>query len=569
MSKAKTRATWVVWFIIAAVFLPLIYLADPPKNDTLSSVLTVCIVFMITALFSFRVQGTDIIVLQGIGLSAFLIFGLFVEAVMTQFGILVYLLSQRLSKNDLYRIPINSIMFLAVSVSAAGAYYGLGGKTESIAHVLLSFNLIPVIGFYMAGYLVNELVLYSFRRWLLKTPGNNKWFDMDMIWEAGVTFLMMPLGIAFYFMYSTRGIDGMFIIAIPMVALSIIIRLINTSQDLIKFLQRVNHLGQKLTEELSVDHVVDLLFSKIPEMLPADYLYIISYRYPEKPKVIRLYRKFDSENFVPFRQEADISFDVYRQGRAMIGIRNQDMYPFLYALSNGRAKSFLSVPMMYHGQVIGVLTMASHLNKAYTKTYRIGMEIVGDFLAIALENARTFEIQKKESERDPLTDLFNYRYLMNALDHLYNDLSLSTFSVTMMDIDDFKAVNDTYGHQNGNAVLVGVANRLRSTVGDKGIIARYGGEEFTVLLPDMDRNICFAVAESIRQSVATEPFMIYIENEHRYKQIHITISIGLSTARDDASGPAELINNADHAMYNGAKRKGKNRVARYVQITAK
>ncbi|WP_241654654.1 sensor domain-containing diguanylate cyclase [Sporolactobacillus shoreae] len=564
LSKAKKRAVWFAWAVITAVSLPLLYLVDPPRNDSLSSIIIVSTVFLITALFSFRVQGTDIIVLQGIGLSAFLIFGLFVEAIMTQFGILVYLMSQRLSKNDLYRIPVNSIMFFGVSVSAAGAYYGLGGQTENIAHVLLSFNLIPVIGFYVAAYLANEIIIYSYRKWLLRVQENNKWFDKDMIWEAFVTLLMMPLGISFYLMYSSMGLAGMFIIAIPMVALSIIIRLINISQDLVRFLQSVNHLGQKLTEELSVDHVMDLLFSKIPGMLSADYIYIISYRFPEKPKILRLFRKQESENFVPFQQEADVSLDVYRQGKALIGTRNQDMYPFLYALSDGHAKSFLSVPMMYHGQVIGVLTVASHLSKAYTKTARIGVEIIGDFLAIALENARTFEIRKKESEQDPLTDLFNYRYLMNVLDRMYNDLTLSTFSVIMMDIDDFKTINDTHGHQNGNAVLIGVANRLRSTVGEKGIIARYGGEEFTVVLPGIDRNICFAMAESIRQAVATDPFMIYIEDEHRYRQIHVTISIGISTARADASGPAELINNADHAMYVGAKRKGKNRVARYV-----
>jgi diguanylate cyclase (GGDEF) domain len=564
LSKTRKRAVWLAWLVIASISLPLMYLADPPKSDSLSTIIAVCIVFMITALFNFRVKGTDIIVLQGIGLAAFLIFGLFVEALMTQFGIMVYLASQRLGKNDLYRIPVNSVMFLAVSASAAGAYYGLGGKTEIMGSHLFSLALMPVFGFYLAAYLVNEIVLYSFRRWLFQEPVNNKWFDKDMIWEAVITLLMMPLGIAFYLMYSTRGLTGMFMIAVPMVALSIIIRLINTSQDLVQFLQKVNHLGQKLTEELSSDHVIDLLFRKVPEMLPADYIYIISYRFPDKPKVIRLFRKTDTENFIPFQQEADISPAVYREGKSVIGLKSKDIYPFLQAISEGHAKSFLSVPMMYHGQVTGVLTVASHLSKAYVKSNRIGMEIVGDFLAIALENARNFEIRKKQSEHDPLTDLYNYRFLMKALDQLYDDLATDVFTVIMMDIDDFKTINDTFGHQNGNAVLIGVANRLRSTVKELGIIARFGGEEFTVVLPKINRNIGFAVAESIRQAVADDPFLVYIEEERRYRQIHITISIGVSTARMDGSSPAELITNADHAMYIGAKRKGKNKVARYV-----
>lgn len=564
LSKTRKKAVWFVWLVIASISLPLMYLADPPKSDSLSTIVAVCTVFMITALFNFRVKGTDIIVLQGIGLPAFLIFGLFVEALMTQFGIMVYLASQRLGKSNLYRIPVNSIMFLAVSASAAGAYYGLGGKTESMGSHLFSLDLLPVFGFYLAAYLVNEICIYSYRRWLLQEPVNNKWFDKDMIWEAVITLLMMPLGIAFYTMYSARGLTGMFMIAVPMVALSIIIRLINTSQDLVQFLQKVNHLGQKLTEELSSSHVIDLLTRKIPEMLPVDYLYIISYRFPDKPKVMHLYRKSDSGNFIPFQQEADISPSVYREGKSIIGVKSKQNYPFLQAISDGRAKSYLSVPMMYHGQVAGVLTVASHQSKAYVKSNRIGMEIVGDFLAIALENARNFEIRKKQSERDPLTDLYNYRFLMKTLDHLYDDLSVDVFTLIMMDIDDFKMINDSFGHQNGNAVLVGVANRLRSTVKDLGTITRFGGEEFTVVLPKINRNIGFAVAESIRQAVANEPFLVYIEEERRYRQIHITISIGLSTARVDGSSPAELITNADHAMYIGAKRKGKNKVARYV-----
>ncbi|GGL41294.1 sensor domain-containing diguanylate cyclase [Sporolactobacillus putidus] len=564
MSKTQRRTIWLTWLVVICISFPLMYTVDPPKNDSIPSILTVGIVFMITALFSFKVKGTDIIVLQGIGLAAFLIFGLFLEALMTQFGILVYLMTRRIGKNEMYRIPVNSLMFLAVSVAAASVYYRLGGRTEEIGHNLLTVNLIPVFGFYLASYVVNEIFIYSYRRWFLPKTGKVKVIDRDTIWEIVATFLMMPLGIAFYYMYSIRGLPGMFIIAVPMVALSIVIRVINSSQELVRFLQKVNHLGQKLTEELSAKHVLDLFFERVPEMIPVDYLYIVSYIQPDKPKIVRLYRRDNGRTFIPFQKEADISLHVYREGKPVMGQRNKSRYPFLYALSEGKARSFLSVPMMYHGQVIGVLTLASDMNKAYSKSNRIGMEIIGDFLAIALENARNFEIRKKESERCPLTDLYNYRYLMRALTRIFSDPAAAVFSIIMLDVDNFKGVNDTYGHQSGNAILIGVADRLRQTVGDKGIIARYGGEEFTVVLPGMDRNLCFAMAESIRQAVASEPFMIYIENEHRYKQIYITISLGTSTAPFDAKDPTELIYNADHAMYTGAKRMGKNRVARFV-----
>jgi diguanylate cyclase (GGDEF)-like protein len=561
----KQRAVTAAWILSFLFFLPLIYSVDPPRNISFSSLLTVIILFVLTALFSFKVKGTDIIVLQGIGLAAFLIFGLFVETLLTQFCIVVYLMSQRISKADAYRIPINLTMFFIVSVASGSTYYMLGGQAETITKSVLDLNIVPIVGFYFSAYLSNTFALVIIHRWLYSPSVKIKLFDKDSVWEIMISVLMMPLGIAFYLMYASMGWQGMMIIAIPMVALSVIIRQINNSEELVRFLQSVNHFGQQLTEELSVNHVFDLLVDKLPKMLSVDYLYVVLYTQPERPKLIRMFRKDQGESFVPFQQEADVSLSVYRQGKAVIGSGNAgNLYPFLDAVSNGRAKSYLSVPMVHRGQVIGVLTIASHTTKAYTKTSRIGIEIVGDFLAIGFENAKNFEIRKKESERCPLTDLFNYRYLMKAINKMYNNPSLDVFSIIMMDIDNFKSINDTFGHQNGNAVLIGVANRLRKTVDHNGIVARYGGEEFTILLPGRDRNMCFAIAETVRLAVASEPFMIFNEADNRYDKIYVTISLGTSTAPADATDPSELIYNADHAMYKGAKQQGKNRVARYL-----
>ncbi|MCQ2008550.1 sensor domain-containing diguanylate cyclase [Sporolactobacillus sp. STSJ-5] len=565
MSIIKQRVITAIWILTFFFSLPIIYTIDPPRNITPASLLTVTIVFVLTGLFSFKVKGTDIIVLQGIGLATFLIFGFFVETLMTQFCIIVYLLTQKIGKTDAYRIPINLTMFLFVSISSGSTYFALGGKATEVTVNVLELSLLPIFGFYFSAYLANTVALMFIRKWLLSTPIKVKMFDRDSVWEITITLLMMPLGIAFYLMYASWAWLGMLMIAIPMVTLSIIMRQINNNQELIRFLQSVNHFGQQLTEELSVSHVFDLLFEKMPTMLPVDYLYVVLYTQPERPKLVRMYRKDQGEFFVPFQQEADISLSVFRQAKAIIGSGNAgDLYPFLDALSNGQAKSYLSVPMMHRGQVIGVMTLASHMSKSYTNTSRIGIEIVGDFLAISLENAKNFEIRKKESERCPLTDLFNYRYMMKAINKMYNNPSLEVFSIIMMDIDNFKQINDTYGHQNGNAILIGVANRLRKTVGHKGTVARYGGEEFTVLLPGMDRNMCFAIAETIRLAVAAEAFMIFNESENRYDKILVTISLGTSTAPVDATDPSELIYNADHAMYKGAKQQGKNRVARYI-----
>ncbi|WP_237760125.1 sensor domain-containing diguanylate cyclase [Sporolactobacillus inulinus] len=566
LTLLKQRVVIIFWLMSMAGLLPLIYVLDPPRNITLSSLFTVSIVFILTAIFSFKVKGTDIIVIQGIGLAAFLIFGLFIEALLTQLCIITYLLFQRVGKSDSYRIPVNLTMFLLVSISSGCAYYALGGQAVTGTRNVLALHLLPILAFYIAAYLTNSLLLTVIRRWLLNQQVVLKLFDRDSAWELVITALMLPLGIAFYFMYTTRGWEGMMMIAIPMVTLSVIMRQINNSQELVYFLQNVNHLGQQLTEELSVNRVFDHLFAQMPAMMTtADYLYVVLYTEPEHPKLVRLYRKNQESDFVPFQQEADISLSVYREAKTVTESGEVcARYPFLDAVSKGQVRSYLSVPMMHRGQVIGVLTIASHINRAFTKANKIGIEIVADFLAIGLENAKNYEIRKKESEHCPLTDLYNYRYMMKMIHQMDLDPSLAVFSIIMIDIDNFKRINDRFGHQNGNAILIGVANRLRKTIGERGIAARYGGEEFTVLLPEIDSGQCFSIAEAIRRTVATEPFMIFNEEDKRYDQIHVTISLGTATAPVDGTDPSELIYNADHAMYKGAKQQGKNRVARYL-----
>lgn len=128
-------------------------------------------------------------------------------------------------------------------------------------------------------------------------------------------------------------------------------------------------------------------------------------------------------------------------------------------------------------------------------------------------------------------------------------------------------MNDTYGHQAGNEILISLAERLCKFVGERGTVARYGGEEFVILLPSMDKHACFAAAEGIRQSIANRPFIVEQSIGHPGKRqpVSITASIGYATAPEDAEGPLDLIRHADRAMYIGAKQAGRNRVAQYVK----
>ncbi len=158
---------------------------------------------------------------------------------------------------------------------------------------------------------------------------------------------------------------------------------------------------------------------------------------------------------------------------------------------------------------------------------------------------------------DPLTKLHNRRYLTSQLANLMNDaLARGTaMSLAVIDVDFFKKVNDTFGHDAGDEVLVETSARLRKALRGVDILARFGGEEFVVVMPDTDRFAGTRVAERLRSAIELTPFTI----NRGSRQISITASVGLATMEDRVETADSLVKRADEALY-AAKHGGRNRV---------
>jgi two-component system cell cycle response regulator len=157
---------------------------------------------------------------------------------------------------------------------------------------------------------------------------------------------------------------------------------------------------------------------------------------------------------------------------------------------------------------------------------------------------------------DPLTGLHNRGYMTRHLDTLMKNAGPGKpISFLIMDIDFFKSVNDTHGHDIGDEVLREFASRVSANVRGIDLACRYGGEEFVVVMPDTDTEFAFSVAERLRQSVEATQFAI----SRPPNAINVTVSIGIasSTGADDAAD--KLLHRADQALYR-AKREGRNRV---------
>jgi diguanylate cyclase (GGDEF)-like protein len=160
------------------------------------------------------------------------------------------------------------------------------------------------------------------------------------------------------------------------------------------------------------------------------------------------------------------------------------------------------------------------------------------------------------SIRDGLTGLYNYREFHRRLTE---EAERSwrygrPFSLLMLDIDNFKLVNDTYGHLTGDETLRALAALIAQAVRPTDQVARYGGEEFVIVLPETPRSGALATAERIRHIIATHPIPVTLG-----QRVSLTVSIGVSTYPDDAESEEKLVGAADRALY-AAKHAGRNQV---------
>jgi two-component system cell cycle response regulator len=158
---------------------------------------------------------------------------------------------------------------------------------------------------------------------------------------------------------------------------------------------------------------------------------------------------------------------------------------------------------------------------------------------------------------DALTGLHNRRYMETHLGTLVEQAASrgKPISILVLDIDFFKAINDTHGHAAGDEVLKEFARRLKKAVRGIDLACRYGGEEFVVVMPDTDIGVATMVAERLRRRIASEPFPI----AQKTHSLHATISVGISAMQSSEDKAPDIVKRADLALYR-AKREGRNRV---------
>jgi len=217
----------------------------------------------------------------------------------------------------------------------------------------------------------------------------------------------------------------------------------------------------------------------------------------------------------------------------------------------------LIVPLIAKNKIIGLIAADNIFTRKPINEDDIRVfTLLTNQAALAIENSRLHELVLHKSHTDPVTDLWNHGYFQEKLAEELKKADRNGLPLTLViiDIDNFKNLNDTYGHQHGDMILKEMAAVFLRSSRAKDFVCRYGGEEFSIILGETSKEQGCEIAERLRTHIEQHPFPGMSPGE----RITVTISVGLATFPQDATSKEELIALADKAMYI-AKFSGKNK----------
>jgi diguanylate cyclase (GGDEF)-like protein len=340
-------------------------------------------------------------------------------------------------------------------------------------------------------------------------------------------------------------------------------RLLTRTQALAGELRRLLDMSAELSGSLDPRQVAELMAGHLARAMGVDEC-IISYW--DRPA-----GRIESMGYYPVHRIAEIEpfFDVARYPQTLRVLERQETVIIdavdpaadpaeLALMIKDGVKILAMLPLIAKGQSIGLVELISNGSVVFDEE-RLGLaRTMANEAAMALENARLYEEARNLADRDPLTGFYNHRFLHERLGEevVRTQRGRRAMSVLMLDLDDFKLVNDTFGHLFGDRLLTWTAELIRSTLRASDVPARYGGDEFAIILLETDVDEATRAAERILEAFRDKSYV----GEQR-GPVPIGASIGVATFPADGRTATELIAAADKALYR-VKRDGGHGAAR-------
>jgi diguanylate cyclase (GGDEF)-like protein len=260
---------------------------------------------------------------------------------------------------------------------------------------------------------------------------------------------------------------------------------------------------------------------------------------------------------------------TFRDGTGLVGMVVENRHPLPYrgqcdaevqvlftrGLAGPKLPSLLVLPLLVHREVLGTLILGSEVPGGFGADVRVILQVLAGHVAVSLANARMVKRLEELATTDGLTGLLNKRALAEMARQKLRSAQRfgKPLSVLVCDLDHFKRVNDTYGHDVGDRVIVGFADVLRRAKRETDAVGRFGGEEFVVVCEQTDPDGAELLALRIRQELAATTFVT------QDGPLAVTCSVGVATYPQAGKDWEELFKATDEALY-ASKRGGRDRV---------
>jgi diguanylate cyclase (GGDEF)-like protein len=328
-------------------------------------------------------------------------------------------------------------------------------------------------------------------------------------------------------------------------------RLLTRTQDLAGEMRRLLDMSADLSTSLDPHQVAERIASHMARAVAVDECAISYWDRPGgRVESLGIYPPLPPNQLEPYFEVAGYAATMSvleGQQTVLIDVDDPAADPAEVALLRAEGnRSLAMLPLVAKGQSIGLVELFSKSAISWNAELLELVRTMANEAAMALENARLYEETRKLADRDPLTGFFNHRYLHERLGEevVRTQRARHPLSVLMLDLDDFKLVNDTFGHLFGDRVLTWTAELIRSTLRTSDIPARYGGDEFAIILPETGAEEARSAAERILDAFRQHAFV----GEQR-GPVPIGASIGVATYPMDGRTATDLIAAADRALY--------------------
>ncbi len=323
-------------------------------------------------------------------------------------------------------------------------------------------------------------------------------------------------------------------------------------------------IGEKIISNLDMESLTLSTFSEISKLMKVEFFALASYDADKSELKMRTVNKGKLYMCEAFNIEDEPGFSSYCIKSKKILVIDNIVKEYKKYVNNIRLEgrgtklpmSGVYIPLIINDEVIGNMVVQSLNEKAYDSNDVSYLKIIGSYVAIALKNTLEYNKMEQIAIYDSLTGFLTRGAIIKEGNKIKQEFSTNRkeFCILMLDLDDFKYINDKYGHVVGDNVMKMLANNISSHIRVSDYIGRYGGDEFLLICPNMSMENAFSLAERIRKS--TEETKFYIDGDNF---INATLSIGLyEFAKDDLSF-IEAVNFADMMLYK-AKNKSKNKI---------